>query len=292
METTEKKRICMLAAWGCYPVYVAEALKAQGYEVHCFGAVGMADEAALRKVCDVYLHARLGRLGKIIRYMRKQEIRDVISLGKVHKSKLFRPLAVLENFPDWTTFRAFATHFLTRKKDCRDDTLMMCMIRLFEKFGLKFGVPTDYAPELLVKDGVLTKLAPTEAQWRDIILGQKVAKELGRFDIGQSVTVANGVVLALEALEGTDLCIQRAGELYRRGGFVLVKMAKPFQDMRFDVPTIGMGTLEALQKAGGKVVAVEADRTVLVNQREVIRFADRHGMSIVAIKTPEEVENA
>lgn len=279
----ENKRICMMAAWGRYPIYVARSLAAAGYEVHCFGVVGHADEAALREICHAYRPLGMCQPGKIIRYMRRHEIRDVIALGKYHKWKLFEPMMLVKNLPDLLSLRTFASHFITRKKDCKDDTLMLAVIRLFEKFGLRFGVPTDYAPELLVPGGQLTRRSPTETEWRDIAYGREVAKELGRFDVGQSVLVANGVVIALEALEGTDLCIQRAGELYKKSGLVLVKMAKPDQDMRFDVPTIGMNTLENFHRAGGKVIALDAGKTIVVEQPEVIQFADKHGIAIVAV---------
>jgi UDP-2,3-diacylglucosamine hydrolase len=110
-----------------------------------------------------------------------------------------------------------------------------------------------------------------------------MAKEMGRLDIGQSVAVKDQAVLAVEAVEGTDECIRRAGALCRAGGFTLVKVAKPQQDMRFDVPTIGLGTLETLHSAGGRVLAVEARRTIFLDQQAVIDFADRNGLVIVAL---------
>lgn len=277
----------MIAAWGRYPIYVARALKARGYSVHCLGVRGLADRKALSEICDFYCPVGIAHLGKIIRHMRRHKIHDVIALGKVHKSALFRPFGIIQLFPDFTTLRVFTAHFITRTKDCKDDTLMKCIIRLFEKFGFKFGVPTDYAPDLLVQGGILTQRKPSDIQWRDINYGMLVAKELGRFDIGQSVLVANGIIIALEALEGTDLCIQRAGELYQRGGLVLVKMAKPHQDMRFDVPTIGMNTMENFARAGGKVIALEAGKTIVVDLHDVIRFANQHGISIVALPSAE-----
>ncbi len=282
----EKKRICLMAAWGRCPTYAARLLTQAGYEVHCFGVVGQADEAALREICTMYRGVGMCQLGKIIRYMHRHGIQDVIALGKYHKSKLFSLRGIFRHLPDLTTARAFASHFITRKKDYKNDSLMMCMIRLFEKFGLRFGAPTDYAPKMLVPGGVLTRRVPTEAEWQDVCFGREVSRELGRFDVGQSVVVAGGTVMALEAMEGTDRCILRAGELYPKKGLVLVKMAKPEQDMRFDLPTIGMDTLETLHRVGGTVVAIEAGKTIIVEQPEVIRFADTHGISIVAI--PEE----
>ena len=159
---------------------------------------------------------------------------------------------------------------------------MGVIVEEFAREGLRFGPPTDYVPELLVAAGQLTRRGPSTRQWQDIRFGWQVAKELGRLDVGQSVAVKDRAVLAVEAVEGTDECIRRAGGLCRSGGFTLVKVAKPQQDMRFDVPTIGLGTLEALGRAGGGVLAVEARRTILLDAPQVIDLADGTGLAIVA----------
>ena len=138
-----------------------------------------------------------------------------------------------------------------------------------------------------MKHGFLTRRKPTDAQWRDIRFGWDLAKEMGRLDVGQSVVVNDLAVIAVEAIEGTDRAIQRAGELCRRGGFTVVKVAKPQQDMRFDVPTIGAQTIKTLQEAGGRVLAIESSKTIMLDQHEVIDLADRLGIAIVAINAEE-----
>ena len=130
---------------------------------------------------------------------------------------------------------------------------------------------------------LLTQRAPTSAQWQDVFFGWKLAREMGRLDVGQSVSVKNQAVLAVEAIEGTDEAIRRAGALCKSGRFVVVKVAKPRQDMRFDVPTIGLGTLQTMASAGAQVLAVEARRTLMIDQEETIEYADRHHIAIVAI---------
>ena len=152
-----------------------------------------------------------------------------------------------------------------------------------ERDGLSFASALDYCPELLVKPGVLTRRQPTAAQSKDIEFGWMMAKEMGRLDVGQSVAVKECATLAIEAIEGTDRCIERAGTLCRAGGWTLVKVAKPQQDMRFDVPTIGLGTLETMVTAGGRVLAVEAGRTIIIDQPHVIEYANRHKLAIVAL---------
>lgn len=278
------RKICLIAGWGRYPVYVAKALAEQGIEVHCFGVVGHADRKSLSEVCAVYRSVGMCRAGKIIRHMRRHGIVDFIMLGKYFKHRLFHPLSFFVHTPDWLAAKTFASYFVTRKNDCQDDSLMKALIRLFESFGLRMGAPTDFVPELLAGEGILTRKHPTEAQWRDIRYGMNLARELGRFDVGQTVLVTNGVAIALEAIEGTDACIERAGRLSSKGDLVLVKVAKPNQDMRFDVPTIGMRTLENFAKAGGTVIAIEAERSILIDQKEVLEFADSRGIAVCAVR--------
>jgi DUF1009 family protein len=139
---------------------------------------------------------------------------------------------------------------------------------------------------LLVRPGVLTQRVPTTAEASDIRFGWELAKEMGRLDVGQSVAVKERAVLAVEAIEGTDRAIVRAGELCPAGGFVVVKVAKPQQDMRFDVPTIGCSTIETLHRAGGRVLAVEASKTILIDAEQTVALANCHGLTVVALETP------
>jgi UDP-2,3-diacylglucosamine hydrolase len=134
-----------------------------------------------------------------------------------------------------------------------------------------------------VKQACLTQREPSTAQYLDIDFGWRLAKEMGRLDVGQSVVIKDRSPLAIEAIEGTDECIRRAGQLCTAGNFTVVKVAKPQQDMRFDVPTIGMGTMESLVAAGGRVLAIEAGRTIIVDQPQVVEFANRHKLVIVAL---------
>jgi hypothetical protein len=132
----------------------------------------------------------------------------------------------------------------------------------------------------------LTLRRPTTAQQQDIEFGWRLAKEMGRLDVGQSVAVKDRSPLAVEAVEGTDQCIRRAGSLCEAGGFTIVKVAKPQQDMRFDVPTIGLGTLESLVAAGGHVLAIEAGRTIIIDEAQVVAFANQHKLVVVALNDP------
>ena len=276
------RRMGLLAGWGRYPIVVAEALKRQGYYVACLGLRGHTDES-LKEICDDYQLIGLAQLGAAIRYFRRQRVTDATMAGKVHKVILYQPWIWFRHLPDWRAIRTFYPHFIATKKDRKDDTLLGAVVEAFAQDGINFAPATNYAPELLVKLGCLTDRAPTPAQWKDIEFGWNLAKEMGRLDVGQTVAVKDRAAMAIEAIEGTDACIRRAGELCKSGGFTVVKVAKPQQDMRFDVPTIGMGTLESLLAAGGRVLAIEAAKTIIVDEPAVAAFANRHKLAIVAL---------
>jgi DUF1009 family protein len=282
------KRIGLLAGWGRFPIVVAENLRRQGYETYCLGVKGHAD-AALANVCTDFDWVGLGKLGRVVRYFRGHDVCDMVMAGKIHKFRLFQPGAWFKHLPDWPTMRGFYKHLLLRQKDQQDDTLLMGVVNVLSNGGLHVAAATDLVPELLVKFGCLTRRGPTPAERKDIEYGWKVAKELGRLDIGQSVAVKGQAAMAVEAIEGTDQCIERAGRLCTSGGFTVVKVAKPQQDMRFDVPTIGLGTLETMVRAGAKCLAVEADKTILLDQADVIRYADEHRLAIVALERADQV---
>jgi len=275
-------RIGLIAGWGDYPLRVAQALRRQGYRVYCLGVVGEADPR-LADLCDEFRFLGLAKFGTAIRYFKRRGITDATMAGKIHKVALFRRGGWLRYLPDLRTIRMFIPHFLTRRKDCRDDTLLRAVVEEFASEGIRFAPATDYAPKLLLRQGQLTRRGPSVWQQKDIEFGWRLAKELGRLDVGQSVAVKDQAVLALEAIEGTDECIRRAGRLCKSGRFTVVKTAKPRQDMRFDVPTIGLGTLQTMVEAGAAVLAVEADRTIVLNESEVIDFANRNRLIIVAL---------
>jgi DUF1009 family protein len=254
-----------------------------GFRVQCLGAKGHADPA-LAAVCDDFRWIGLGKLGGAIRYFRRRGVRQVTMAGKFHKVVLFQPWVWLKHLPDWRAVKRFYPHFLLARKDRKDDTLLGAIVEEFALDGIRFEPPTSYLPELLVKLGQLTARGPTAAQRKDIEFGWTLAKELGRLDIGQSVAVKGRAALAVEAIEGTDECIRRAGTLCTAGEFTVVKVAKPQQDMRFDVPTIGIGTLRSMADAGARVLAVEAGKTIIVDEPEVIEFANQHRLVVVALE--------
>ncbi len=282
------RKVGILAGWGRYPVVIAEALREQGYEVHCLGVKGHTDPV-LEKISTNFGWVGLAKIGAAIRFFRRHDVHHVTMAGKIHKYLLFQHWAWLKHIPDWRAIRTFYPHFVTSRKDRRDDTLLLAVVNEFARDGITFAPATDFLPELLVKLGKLTKRGPTRLESKDVEFGWTMAKELGRLDIGQSVTIKGRAALAVEAIEGTDECIRRAGKLCAPG-FTVVKVAKPKQDMRFDVPTIGLGTIETMVQSGASCLAVEAGRTIIIDEPEVIRFADQHRLAIVAVEVGEQVD--
>lgn len=278
-----REPIGLLAGWGRFPMAFAKSAQQFGIPVHCMGIDGMVDPA-IAQYCESFQAAPLARIGRAIRYFKRRNITSAVMAGKVEKKILFDPFRILRLLPDWRTVHMWLRYCTENKKD---DTLLLAVIREFARDGIHFRSALDFCPELLVQHGFLTKRQPTAAQWKDIRFGWEMAKEMGRLDIGQTVIVNDTAVIAVEAIEGTDECIRRAGGLCRRGGMTLVKVAKPQQDMRFDVPTVGLQTIQTMREAGARVLAIEAGMTILLDEAEVISLADKLGICIVSIKAEE-----
>jgi DUF1009 family protein len=268
----------LLAGSGRFPVIFAEKARRLGLSVVC---VGIRHEATpeLAELVDRFYWAGIGRLGRMIRCFRREGVCSAVMAGKIQKTRIHLPWRWLRYWPDW---RAIRFWYLSGRTDNKDDTLLKAVIDEFAQDGIRFGSALEYCPELLVKSGNLTRRAPTPVEDADIAFGWELAKEMGRLDVGQSVSVRERAVLAVEAIEGTDRAILRAGELCPRGGFTVVKVAKPQQDMRFDVPTIGRDTIETMHRAGGRVLAVEAGKTIIIDEADTVALADRYGIAIVA----------
>ena len=279
-------RMGLIAGWGDFPIVVAERLRDAGCEVVCLGITGHADPI-LRTICHEFAEIGPAKVGGQIRWFRKRGVRRATMAGKVFKTVLFERGYLWRQLPDWRCIRALYPHFITMTRDRKDDSLLTAFCDAYAQDGIDFVPATDMVPELLAPAGVLTKRSPTASETRDIAFGWTLAKAIGAHDIGQSVAVKGRAVLAVEAVEGTDACITRAGTLCPAGGFAVVKTAKPQQDMRFDVPTVGLGTLENLVAAGGKVLAIEAGRTIVLDLPAVQRYADQHGLTIVSQNVSE-----
>jgi DUF1009 family protein len=279
ISSASEPPIGLLAGSGRFPVHFAEKARSLSIPVVC---VGIRHEAPpeLARLVPRFYWAGLARLGRMIRCFKHEGVERIVMAGKIRKTAMHMRWRILRLWPDWRTLRFW---YCRPRPDNRDDTLLLAVIDEFARDGLRFESALDLCPELLVRPGVLTRRPPTASEENDIAFGWELAKEMGRLDVGQSVAVKERAVLAVEAIEGTDRAIARAGELCRSGGFVVVKVAKPQQDIRFDVPTVGCTTVDSLRQAGGRVLAIEAGKTILIDEEETVALANRHGITIVAL---------
>ncbi|KAA0137819.1 LpxI family protein [Gimesia chilikensis] len=278
-----RRQIGLLAGAGRFPIVFAEQAQQQGYSVCCLGIFGMASDE-LMDICDTFHWIPLARIGRAIKLFKREEVKRIVMAGKIEKTVLFSPFRIFKLLPD---FRTLHMWYRYAREDRKDDTLLLAVIKEFERDDLFFESALDYCPELLVKHGFLTKRRPSHSQWEDIKMGWDIAKQMGQLDIGQSIVVNDKAVIAVEAIEGTDRAIQRAGQLCKRGGFTVVKVAKPQQDRRFDVPTVGIKTLQTMHEAGGRVLAIESNQTIMIDQQEVADLADKLGIAIVSLNEEE-----
>lgn len=277
-----REPVGLLAYGGRFPVAFAEKARACGIPVVCVAAAGMADPV-LRDLCPSFTWLRRTSIGSVSRAFRRGGVRRWAMCGKFEKRVLFRPWCWLHLLPDWKMVRFW---FFRRRKANNDDSILLGLIDEFRAEGLECVSALDLCPELLVSEGVLTRRKPTRSEEQDIAFGWHLAREMGRLDVGQSVMVKARAVLAVEAIEGTDQAIARAGELCRKGGFVVVKVAKPEQDRRFDVPTVGTQTIESMRKAGATALAIEAGRTIVIDQAATVALAERYGIAITSLVAP------
>ena len=280
---TRRPRIGLVAGWGRFPIVFAKQARTQGFDVYCIALPGATSEE-LAGHCRHMRKSSLARIGRTISYFKRRRVDRVVMAGKVQKQELFKPWRLLRLTPDWRSLKLLYRH---SRRDNQDDTLLLAAIDEFDRDGIEIVSALEFCPELLVKHGFLTRRKPTPAQWKDIHFGWELAKEMGRLDVGQTVVVSDTAVFAVEAIEGTDECIRRAGSLCRRGGLTVVKVAKPQQDMRFDVPAIGVQTLQTMRESGVRVLAVEAGMTILLDEAEVLELADKLGIAIVSLNAEE-----
>lgn len=274
--------IGLIAGWGNFPVTVADKLMHRGHRVVCVAITGHASPK-LNGICDRVLWSGVGRFGSHVRFFQRHGVVDVTMAGKLFKSDILYGGSILwRHLPDVTCLRTFAPLLLGRRRDARDDQLLTAVINTYHRRGMHVRSATDLVPELLVNQGSLTARRLTSPQTRDAEIGWQIAKTMGGLDIGQAITIKDGTVIAVEAMEGTDACIARTGRLCG-AGWTLIKVSKPNQDMRFDVPTIGIQTVRNVAESGGKAIVIEADRTILLDAEETIHAANKLGVAIVAI---------
>lgn len=266
------ERIGLLSGIGRLPVECARAARILGYEVYAVALLPDTDPE-LADVASEYKEISVAHLDAILNYLKEKDIRKVTFIGKVTKELLFNAKMT----PD-----ARMMQLIMSLPDRSDDTIMMMFVRELAKAGMEAFDQTVLIRKLMPHRGIITKREPTANEKKDMEFGFRMAKELGRLDVGQTVVVKDLAVMALEAIEGTDACILRGGKL-ANGGAVVAKVSKPQQDNRFDVPTVGLKTIENMVSVKASALAIEADKTLLVEREKVLALAEANDITIAAL---------
>ncbi|MCG8403559.1 MAG: UDP-2,3-diacylglucosamine diphosphatase LpxI [Phycisphaerales bacterium] len=269
----------LIAGEGEFPKLVFQGAKQAGLRVVVVGLRGCHD-GALREKADAFYEAGIARLGRWIRIFRREGAKEAIMAGRVRKSQMLElPLwrQWLAYLPDWASIKVW----FFSASDRRNDTLLGAVATEMSRKGVELIDSTRYCEDALAPEGAMTRHGLSGAQQIDAELGWRVAKAMGELDVGQSVAVKDKDVIAVEAIEGTDAMIERAGALCKRGGWTLVKVAKPNQDMRFDVPTIGPQTIEKLADSNAGALIVEAGKTLCLERERMVALANDRGITIV-----------
>lgn len=264
----------LIAGMGQLPLSIAAEAKRMGYYVVGIALQPPADES-LKTVADDFHKVRIGSFGGLLALLKKLSVTEAVMAGKIPKQLLYENKKDL--IPDIQ-----AVKLLFSLKDRADDSIMKAVVRELEKNNITVHKTTTFAKNLLAPEGVLTRHKPSKDDMKDIEFGWAIARAIGRLDIGQTVVVKNKAVMAVEAIEGTDEAIQRGGTLAQKNA-VVIKISKPRQDMRFDVPAVGIDTLRSMKKAGANVLALEAAKCIIVDKEHFLKEADKEGIAVIGI---------
>jgi len=272
-STATSQILGLVAGEGKLPAIMAQSAAARGYRVI---ALALSPEAAsqVSPHCEKVHVIAPGQLTRNLKLAAEEGIRQAVFIGRIPKLNLLRNITKL----DWMAIKE-----LTKLPNFSDDTIQQAFGGIMENHGIKICAQSEFLRHLFPDVGVLTKRQPNAAEYADIEFGLKIAKDIAKLDIGQTVVVRDRIILAIEAVEGTDQAIRRGVELAQKP-VTVVKVAKPDHDPRFDMPTIGMTTLNAMKASRpGGVLAIGAGETMVIDQDAVVRFANEQGISIVAV---------
>lgn len=267
----------LIAGEGIFPLLVARGARAAGRKVVCCAFSGHA-WPELREECDAFRWVGIVRMGQWIRTLRQAGCHEAIMVGRVAKSAMYDRWRYFRYIPDWQTVKLAVKAI---RHDKRPQAVLQALVDHLGSQGITLIDSTRYCPDHLVTPGVLTKRQPTDSQWADIRIGWDVCQTISRMDIGQSIAVLDRDVIAVEALEGTNAMIERAGKLCKVGGWTMIKVSNSKQDMRVDVPTIGTVTIEKLAAAKAGCVVLEPGKTIILEKPKVLELADRYKIAVV-----------
>lgn len=266
-----KKLLGLIAGNGKFPILFAQKAKAAGYTVVAAGVEGDTS-FLLRFFVDKFALIKAGELGRLFSFLKNEGVREVIMAGQVDPRNLFRPDVKLDD-----DFKSLFEALRDRKAD----TIFSAVADKLKDAGMELIDSTFLLQSYLAPKGTWTRRAPTLKELEDIEFGRKIAKAMGGIDVGQTVVVKDKAIVAIEAMEGTDRAITRGAGI-AQGGAVVVKMSKPGQDLRFDVPVIGPRTIRAMARAKAGCLGIEAGKTIVIDRDTCIRLADKSGICIVA----------
>lgn len=264
-------KIGLIAGSGQFPLIFSKTARSKGMEVYAAAYVNEADPA-LKEYVEAVEWLHLGQVKRLIKFFNRNNVTEAVMLGAITKTKIFTDVK-----PDMK-----AISIIAGMKSTHDDGILRAFAGALEKEGIKILPSTFLLPDILAPGGCWTKRKPGRSEKTDMELGLRLAREIGRLDIGQCVVIGGGSVLAVEAIDGTDATILRGGKL-GNGHAVVVKICKPGQDTRFDIPAIGAETVRTMREAGAGVLVVEAGKAVVFDREEMITLADECGISIIAV---------
>ncbi|NNM85566.1 MAG: UDP-2,3-diacylglucosamine diphosphatase LpxI [Phycisphaerales bacterium] len=280
-EVTELKAgetVGIIAGQGMLPVSVAQGLMAAGHRVVVAALAGQAEESLLAQQSHVLQRVGLIRINQWIRLFRRQGVRQAIMVGRVAKERIYDRWYFLRYVPDWRTIRVW---FVRLRHDKRSDRLLRAVADELSDGGITLIDVRPYIGELLATDGLMNRARPSAEVLADIAFAWPLLQQMNALLVGQSLACKDREIIAVEAMEGTDRMIERAGVLCRRGGWVLCKASNPNQDIRFDVPTVGEKTLHNLKQAGAAALVVQAGRTIMLEKPKMLALADELGISVI-----------
>ncbi|MEN8260395.1 MAG: UDP-2,3-diacylglucosamine diphosphatase LpxI [Pseudomonadota bacterium] len=263
-------KIGLIAGSGQFPLIFSKAAREKGYSIYAIAYMNETDPRIEDHV-DAVEWMYLGQLKRLIRFFKKSDVTEAVMMGAIRKTRIFTDVK-----PDMK-----AVSIITKMRHTHDDNLLSTFARVLEEEGIYIKASTFLVPDLLAHEGCWTRRKPSRSEKADIDLGWRLAKEIGRLDIGQCIVVGGGSVLAVEAIDGTDATIIRGGKL-GNGNAIVVKVCKPDQDTRFDIPAVGLQTIETMHESGARALVVEAGKAIVFNREEMIDLADRYDIAIVA----------
>ncbi|PIE72585.1 MAG: hypothetical protein CSA20_07010 [Deltaproteobacteria bacterium] len=276
MSSDDAAPIGLIAGGGQFPLLFAKAAQARRRKVMAIAHVNETSKE-LEALADATCWVKLGQLGKIIKFFQQEGVQETVFAGTITKTRIFKDI-----LPDLKGLS------LWNKIDSRlDDAILRAVAHALEKEGIQVIASTCFLDHLFFPRGILTRKKPGRKQWEDICFGWEIAREIGRLDIGQCVVVRDRSVLAVEAIEGTDAAIRRGGRLSGSGA-VVVKVKKPGQDFRFDLPATGIKTIQTLAEVKGSVLAVEAGQSLVFDREDMIRAADKAGIIVAGLISDDQ----